>query len=89
MINLLMDFVYAIMYVVTGPIGSVRLPPEVLQYVTVALDYMAEGAVVLSQFVDMGYLLVLWMIVLEIDLGILTFRALMWVLRKIPLLGMS
>ena len=64
---------------VAGPI-----PPGVATYITMALDYIAEGSVLLAQFVDLGYLLILFTVILEVDISILAYRITMWVLRKIP-----
>lgn len=72
------------------PGGSVSpIPPGVATYITMALDYVAEGSVLLSQYVDLGYLLILFTVVLEVDITIFVYRAVMWVLRKIPLLGIK
>lgn len=71
------------------PGAASPVPPGVATYITMALDYIAEGTVLLSQFVDLGYLLILYTIILEVDLTIFGYRAVMWVFRKIPFLGIK
>lgn len=89
LINLLMYLVYGLFDILI-PGGSVSpIPPGVATYVTMALDYIAEGAVLLSQFVDLGYLLILFTVILEVDLTILAYRAVMWALKKIPMLNIK
>ena len=88
MINVLMDLIYAL-FNFALPSSATPIPGTVGTYIAMALDYVAEGSVLLSQFVDLGYLLSLFMIVLEVDIAIFAYRVIMWVLRKLPFLGIK
>lgn len=88
MIEVLMSLIYALFQLVL-PASATGIPGQTGVFIGMALDYMAEGMVLLSQFVDLGYLLSLFVIILEVDLTIFAFRVFMWLLRKIPFFGIS
>ena len=88
LINLLMNLVYGLFQLFL-PTSATSVPAYVGMYGGLALDYMLDGIVVLGEFVDLGYLMSLFIIVLEVDMTIMGYRFIMWCLKKIPVLGIK
>lgn len=65
------------------------LPTEVYQYIDTAFDYISMGAGVLANYTPLAYLLVLFGIIITVDIAIMGYHLAMWVIKKIPLLGME
>lgn len=66
-----------------------QLPASAMEYVTTLFDYLVVGAGLLNNYVPLGYLLVLFGVLLAVDAAILIYHFVMWIIRKIPMLGMS
>lgn len=63
------------------------LPDEVHSHIAEFLEYVQAGASVLAIYTDLGYLLILLGLALQIELSLYAYRLVMWILRKIPGLG--
>lgn len=84
--NMFLGLLYAFFTVaIPGPGGA--LPPGVATYVSMALEYMLAGTMILNAYIDLGYLLILYGIIFSFDVSIMAFRFVMFILRKIPFLG--
>lgn len=66
-----------------------QLPPEVTGYVDTFFGYLETGASILANYTPLGYLLTLFGVILAVDGAILIYKFVMWIIRKIPMLGMS
>lgn len=66
-----------------------KLPPEVFDYVETAFDYIEAGAGVLANYVPLPYFMTLFALLLTIDACIVVYHLVMWIIRKIPMLGME
>ena len=73
----------------TAPFNIPLLPPEVNVLLQTVLDYLAVGFGILANYTHLDYLFVLFGIVLAFDVGIFGYKFVMWILRKIPILGIS
>lgn len=65
------------------------LPSEVTGYIDTLFGYLETGASILANYTPLSYLLVLFGIILAVDVAIQIYHFVMWIIRKIPLLGMS
>lgn len=65
------------------------LPDGVMGYIDTAFDYMATGAGILANYTPLGYLLTLFGVLLAVDVAIVLYHLVMWILRKIPMAGIS
>lgn len=65
------------------------LPETALEYVNQFFDYLVAGAGILSNYAPLTYLFTLFSIILVVDAAILVYHFVMWIIRKIPMLGMS
>lgn len=88
-VEALLDVVYSIMSILTAPIEIPGMPEGVQQFIYSALEYITLGIRILGNYVDLNYLLVLFGVILAIDIGLLLYKLVMWILRKIPMLGVS
>lgn len=66
-----------------------KMPAEVQGYIDNFFGYLEMGAGILANYTPLDYLLTLFGIILAIDAAILVYHFVMWIIRKIPMLGMS
>lgn len=84
-----MQVVYKIFEILTLPISIPPLPDSIKEIISEVMEYMETGIALLANYTDLGYLLVLFGIIIAVDVGVLLYKLVMWILRKIPMLGMS
>lgn len=88
-IELLMDLLYNLFALLTAPINIPDLNAEVLEMVDYALGYIGTGIAVLSNYVHLPYLLILFGMVAAIEVGVMLYKMVMFFLKKIPMLGIE
>ena len=88
-IEALMQVVYKIFEILTLPIQIPALPEEINGVIDTVVGYLEMGLGILANYTDLGYLLILFGLVISVDVGVMLYKFVMWVLRKIPMLGMS
>ena len=88
-IEALMQVVFVLFELLTSPISIPSLPDEVHSFLNSALVYLENGISILSNYVDLSYLSILIGIVLAVDAGLLIYKLVMWIIRKIPMLGIE
>lgn len=86
-IKLLLDVLYGVFAILTAPISIPGMPEEVTEFIAVALDYITSGVCIVSQFFDLNYLFMLFSLIIIVDAGILIYKLVMWVIKKIPMLN--
>lgn len=89
LIDGLIDLLFGLVDWLTSGLNIPALPPELMSLVANVTQYITVGIAILSNYTHMDYLLVLFGIVVAVDVGLLGYKFIMWVLRKIPMLGMS
>lgn len=87
-IEMLLDVIYNIMSILLV-FEIPTLPAEVTNHIDTAFNYIESGAGILVNYTPLGYFLVLFGLILAIDAGLLVYHFVMWVLKKIPLVGIS
>lgn len=88
-IQALMDLLYGLLDWITAPFNIPMLPPEVNQILTTLLDYLNVGFGILANYTHLDYLFTLFGIIVAFDVAIFGYKIIMWVLRKIPMLGIE
>lgn len=88
-IKALMELVYNLFALLTTPINIPGLPDGVADMISSALEYIRTGLMLLANWTDLGYLLTLFALVVAVDAGLLLYKLVMWVLAKIPMLGIK
>ena len=74
---------------ITAGLNIPGLPPEVAQVVAQITQYLVTGLQIVANFTHLDYLLVLFGVVVAVDAGMLVYKFIMWVIRKIPMLGIE
>lgn len=80
---------YNVFSALTSAISIPSLPPDVEKYMKYFLDYLNVGLQIFRNYAPVEYLLVLFGIVVAIEVGLSIYHFVMWVLKKIPMLGIS
>ena len=88
-VNALMTLLLSVFGVLTLPIDIPSMPDSVKEVLAIALDYITSGMAIVANFTNFGYLVTLFTLVLIADAGIMVYKVVMWVLRKIPVLGIE
>lgn len=88
-IQALLDLIYSFFALLTAPIDIPDLPASVHSVLTTATEYIVMGAGILARFCNYQYLMVLFGLVLAVDIGINLYKFVMWIIKKIPFLGMQ
>lgn len=88
-IEMLLDALYAIFSVLTLPINIPDLPEQIYSSIEILFEYLLAGAGILNNFVPVPYLLVLLGIIVAVDVGIMLYNFVMWILKKIPMLNIK
>lgn len=88
-IEALMNVVYALFELLTLPISIPGLPEGVRDVVAGALDFISVGVALLANYCDIGYLVTLFGVILAVDAGMLIYKLVMWIIKKIPMIGIQ
>ena len=88
-IYLIMQVLFMAFSILTTPIDIPSLPDGVTTIVEGYFYYLQQGFTILAVYVDLNYLFTLFGLILLVDVGLLLYKFVMWILRKIPLLGIN
>lgn len=84
-----LSIIYNIFSFLSTPINIPDMPAKVEELFTQFLDYINMGLSILAAYTHIEYLLVLFGIVVAVDIGVILFKLIMWVIKKIPFLGIE
>lgn len=88
-IEALMQVVYRLFAILTSNINIPPLPEGISDIMSEVLGYLETGMALLANYTDLGYLLVLFGVIIAVDVGVLLYKLVMWIIRKIPMVGIS
>lgn len=66
-----------------------QLPLEVHSYIDTFFSYLESGASILANYTPLPYLLTLFGLIVAIDVALSVYKFVMWILKKIPMLGIE
>lgn len=66
-----------------------NLPTDVNTYLDMMFEYLVTGASIFANYAPLDYLLTLFGIIVAVDVGIIVYHFVMWILKKIPMLGIE
>lgn len=72
-----------------GTVEALPLPSSLTEYLGLGLRYVASGMAFVAAYVDVSYLLSLLAVVLAVDAGLYLYKLGMWIIKKIPFLGVK
>lgn len=88
-VNFLIDMLMGLIDFLTSGLNIPALPPEVMEIAASVTQYIVMGLQFIANYTHLDYLLTLFGIVAAIDGSLLVYKFIMWVLRKIPMLGIE
>lgn len=88
-IKLFLDAMYQVFSALVSVISIPSMPAEVEGYVSQFFGYLTAGAGILANYTPFSYLMILLGVIIAVDVGIMIFHFVMWIIRKIPMAGMS
>lgn len=86
-ITMIMDVIYAVFSLLTAPINIPSFPDSIDAVLAQFIEYISFGAGILANYTHLGYLLTLFGVVIAVDVGIMLYHFVMWILKKIPMLS--
>ncbi len=88
-IDKLLDLLSTILDWLMGVFDIPALPPEFETVLNTFTGYLTAGIALLQNYTHMDYLLTLFAVVVAFEVGVRAYHGIMWVLRKIPMFGIS
>lgn len=85
----LMDLVYNLFSLLTAAINIPSLPEGVSGILEVLTGAISTGLGLLACYCHLDYLLLLFGLIIAVDAGLMIYRFVMWILKKIPMLGIG
>ena len=65
------------------------LPATVGEYLNTFFEYLTLGASILANYTPFSYLMTLFVIIVGIETSVHVYELVLWILRKIPMIGIS
>lgn len=88
-VSAVLDVLFNVFSALTSAINIPAMPAEVAGYMADAMEWITLGIGILGAYTHLSYLLILFGIVIAIDIAITLYHFVMWVIKKIPFLGMQ
>lgn len=88
-LELLLNLIYSLFEFVTTDISIPALPESVHDMFDSILEYVTLGAGFVSAYTHFGYLLVLFNIIITVELVLTAVYVVLWILKKVPMLGIE
>lgn len=85
----LLNVLYNVFSALTSAIDIPAMPADVSSYINTFTSYIKTGLQILAVYTPLQYMLTLFGIVIAIELGLKIYHFVMWVIKKIPMLGVS
>lgn len=88
-ISALMSLLLVVFSALTLPISIPAMGDGIKEVLAIGLDYIMSGVAIVANYTNFSYLLSLFSMIMIVDAGCMVYKVVMWVLRKIPLLGIE
>lgn len=88
-IEYILDGLVGLFSLLTSPINIPTLPDSVVSVLDGALSWIDTGIGIVHAYTNFNYLITLFGIVIGIDIAITLYHFIMWILKKIPMLGIE
>lgn len=88
-VKALMDLVYNLFALLTAAINIPSLPEGIADVLEILTGAISSGLGILACYCHLDYLLVLFGLIIAVDAGLMIYRFIMWILKKIPMLGIG
>lgn len=88
-VQALLSVVLLMLNLLMIPFGLITFPSNVLSVMSSAVGYIAVGFRIVATYTHFSFLLDLFAIALSVGAFFRLYHLVMWILRKIPFLGIS
>ena len=88
-IKLLLDMIYGLFNVLTIVIKLPSFPDETMEYINTFIEYLSMGAGIMANYMPWQLMILFFGIILAVDAGLLIYKFVMWIIKKIPMAGIS
>lgn len=88
-IELVMNVIYGVFALLTTPINIPDLPSKVSTILSSTYEYIFTGVAIITNYVNYNYLFILFSIIIAFEVGMHLYKFIMFILRKIPFLGIK
>lgn len=85
----LLNVLYNVFSALTSAINIPQIPEDIYSYIDTAVRYIGTGLKIVAVYTPLQYMLTLFGIVIAIEVGLKIYHFVMWVIKKIPMLGVS
>lgn len=89
LIFLIVTGLIKIFSLLTQEISLPQVPDEAYNVIGTVGEYISMGFSILSSYTDVAYIMTLFGVLVLLDMGVLTYKFIMWIIRKIPLANIS
>lgn len=83
-IEMFLDVIYTVFEFLTRIIDIPDIPEQAQEYINWITAYFAIGAKIVAAYTPYEYLLILFGVVMAVDVGVMIYHLVMWILQKIP-----
>lgn len=88
-VKMLLDLLYSVFSLLTSPISIPPMPEQAMSYINDFFSYLTMGAGILANYTPFAYLMILLGVIISVDIGIMLYHFVMWIIKKIPMAGVS
>lgn len=81
--------IYNLISFFTADLTIPKMPSEIFTSLEHFVDYVTASMGIVAAYCDLSYVMFLFKTIISIDLTIMAYRFIMWVLKKIPFIAIS
>lgn len=85
----LLDLFYQFVSLLTKPINIPQLSDDIINTFNTFTDYLVNGVHILANYTHIRYLMGLLGIIIAVDIGVALYEFVIFILKKIPFIGIS
>lgn len=89
LVEALFNLVYLIFQILTTVVSVPAMPAKVTEVLGVLIEYVSTGIAILGNYCDMSYLLALFALIAVVDTAVMSYKIVLWIVKKIPILGIE
>lgn len=88
-IKALLELVYGLFNLLTVAIDIPSMPDGVMSSINDYMQYIESGIGIVANFCNLNYVLLLFGVIVAVDIGVLVYKFVLWILKKIPMIGIE
>ena len=85
----LLDLFYQFVSLLTKPIAIPQLSEDIISTFNTFTEYLVNGVHILANYTHIQYLMALLGIIIAVDIGVALYEFVIFILKKIPFIGIS